>query len=339
MKTKQIIFTKPCIAEVLEKEIEAPRGNEVQIRLACSTISSGTERANLVGDPNVSVGNGVAPFPRILGYSSAGVVEAVGEDVTNFKPGDRVATSWSIHSELVNRPEELVYHLPDDISYQDGALFHIATFPLAAIRKCRLEIGESAVIMGMGLLGLTAIPLLKAAGAVPVIAVDPVPEKREKALQTGADYAFDPFEEGFAEKVKQVTDGGARVGIEVTGVGAGLDGILDCMASFGRVALLGCTRNKEFTIDYYKKVHGRGITLIGAHTLARPQQESHGGWWTQRDDIAAVMKLTEMGRLHLSDLIDEVHSPMEAPEIYARLAVEKAFPLVQFDWRDMSCTK
>ena len=127
----------------------------------------------------------------------------------------------------------------------------------------------------------------------------------------------------------------AKVGIEVTGIGAGLDGILDCMARFGRVALLGCTRNKDFTIDYYRKVHGPGITLVGAHTQARPQYESSDGWWTQRDDIATTLKLTEMGRIKLSDMIDEIHSPAQAPEVYTRLANEKSFPMVQFDWRKL----
>ena len=125
------------------------------------------------------------------------------------------------------------------------------------------------------------------------------------------------------------------MGIEVTGIGAGLDGILDCMARYGRVALLGCTRNKDFTIDYYRKVHGPGITLVGAHTQARPQYESSNGWWTQRDDIATTLKLTEMGRIKLSDMIDEIHSPVEAPEVYTRLANEKSFPMVQFDWRKL----
>ena len=69
---------------------------------------------------------------------------------------------------------------------------------------------------------------------------------------------------------KEISNGGVKVGIEVTGVGAALDGILDCMARFGRVALLECTRSSDFTIDYYRKVHGLGITLVGAHTNARP---------------------------------------------------------------------
>lgn len=340
MKSKQIVFTKPCVAELIENEVRLPEANEVQVRLVISTISSGTERANLVGDPNIGIGsNGLVVFPRVSGYSSSGIVAAVGEAVTDLKPGDRVAMSWTIHSQFVTLKRELVYRLPDKVSFHDGALFHIGIFPLAAIRKCHLEIGESAIVMGLGILGLVAIPLLKAAGAVPVIAVDPVPRKREKALSVGADYALDPFAEDFAKIVKEITDGGAKVGIEVTGIGAGLDGILDCMARFGRVALLGCTRNKEFTIDYYRKVHGPGITLVGAHTLARPDFESHSGWWTQKDDIDAVMRLTEMGRIKLSDMIDEIHSPLEAPEVYTRLANEKAFPLVQFDWRTLECAE
>lgn len=337
MKVKQIAFTKPGVAELTEIEVGAPKVNEVQVRLAVSTISSGTERANLIGDPNVGPNSaGAVVFPRVLGYSSSGVVEAVGEGVTDFKMGDRVAMSWTTHTQVLNISQDCVYKLPDNVSFNDGALLHISIFPLAAIRKCHLEIGESAIVMGMGVLGLVAIPLLKAAGAVPIIAVDPIPEKRKKALAVGADYALDPYAEDFAKTVKEITNSGAKVGIEVTGVGAGLDGILDCMARFGRVALLGCTRNKEFTIDYYRKVHGPGITLVGAHTQARPNYESHNGWWTQRDDINAVMKLTEMGRIRLSDIIDEIHSPLEAPEVYRRLATEKSFPMVQFDWRKLS---
>lgn len=342
MKTKRIAFVKPCVAELEDFELPAPGAEEVQVRLVVSTISSGTERANLVGDLNISIREQdcqKAVFPRYGGYSSSGVVEAIGENVTGLKIGDRVALSWSTHSARLNIRQNLVHKLPDSISFEDGALLHISTFPLAALRKCRLEIGESAIVMGLGVLGLLAIPLLKNAGAVPIIAVDPIAEKREKALSIGADYALDPFDPEFSKKVKELTNGGAKVGIEVTGIGAGLDGILNCMAPFGRVALLGCTRNKNFHIDYYKKVHGPGITLIGAHTLARPQQESAPGWWTQKDDVLTTLHLIEMGRFQLSKIIDEVHSPNEAAEVYTRLANEKAFPLVQFDWRKLECVK
>ena len=337
MNSRNIVFTRVNTAELLEEPVPALKEGDVLVQLAVSSISSGTERANLTGSKTVSwkrPEDREAVFPRRVGYSSAGVVMEVGSAVTSVKPGDRVALSWSKYEQFCVVKESDVCPI-GDISFEDAALFHIATFPLAAIRKCRLEIGESAIVMGMGMLGLMALQLLKTAGAVPIIAVDPVPEKREKALQSGADYALDPFAPDFAETARRLTNGGAQVGIEVTGVGAGLNGILDCMACYSRVALLGCTRSSDFTIDYYRKVHGPGITLIGAHTKARPGYESHPGWWTQQDDMKTLVHLTQMGRLQPSALVEETHSPAEAPVIFDRLAREKTFPIVQFDWRKL----
>lgn len=337
MESRDIQIVAPCLAEVVTTQLPAPEADQVQVKLAVSTISSGTERANVIADPNTGFDpNHREEFPiKDLGYSAAGTVVAVGQAVTDLQPGDRVAISWSYHGQYINVRRANVHKLPHNISFRDAALFHIGIFPLAAVRKCRVELGEPAIVMGMGVLGLVALKLLKAAGAAPIIAVDPVPQKREKALASGADFALDPMAPDFAETAKKLTGGGAAVGIEVTGIGAGLDGILDCMARFGRVALLGCTRNKDFTIDYYRKVHAPGITLIGAHTAARPKRESHGGWWTQTDDMQALLRLHAMGRLKLSELIDETHSPEEAPEIYRRLVKERCFPVVQFDWEMM----
>lgn len=336
MKNEGIVFVEANRAELLELEMPEPKAGQVVVKTAVSTISSGTERANLTGDLNISTGEifTEAKFPRRAGYSSAGVVEKVGEGVTSVKPGDRVAMYWTLHQRYNCIPESQVYKIDDATSFNEAALWHIATFPLAAIRKCRLEIGESVIVMGQGVLGMMAVKLLKAAGAAPIIAVDPVAVKREQALKIGADYAVDPYAPEFANTVISLTGGGTKVAIEVTGLGKGLDCALDCMAAFGRVALLGCTRNSNFTIDYYRKVHGPGITLIGAHTNARPAHESHGGWWTARDDELAVQRLVKLGRLEFSSLIAEVHKPEAAAKVYGRLAVEKAFPLVQFDWSE-----
>ncbi len=334
MNNKRIVFTSIGKAEFLDAPVREVGVDEVQVKIYTSTISSGTERANLMGSKTVSWRTPEAKeavFPRYAGYSSAGVVLKVGENVKDISVGDRVALRWSTHTHIQNINKSLVTKI-GDIDFRDAALFHISIFPLAAIRKCRLEIGESAIVMGMGVLGLCAIPLLKVAGAVPIIAVDPDPIKREKALKCGADYALDPFDKDFSKTAKRLTNGGANVGIEVTGIGAGLDGILDCMARFGRVALLGCTRSNDFSIDYYRKVHGPGITLVGAHTDARPQTDSSNGFWTQQDDMEAVKKLHEMGRIKLSNMVDETYSPEKATEIYNRLCDNKTFPIVQFDW-------
>lgn len=345
MTNPRIVFDSAGVAAVRDIEKPSPKSGEVLLRIETTTISSGTERANLLGDPRVSIAPNAVDdvpfgdpslFPRVCGYSAAGIVEEVGENVKDIKVGDRVAASWTKHQRYICVGEKNIHKLPDnDFSFSVGSIVHIATFPLAAIRKCNLELGESAAVMGLGILGLIALQLLKAAGATPVIAVDPVPEKRALALSMGADYAFDPFEKDFADKVKQVTDGGLKVAIEVTGNGKALDTVLDCMAKFGRLALLGCTRNSDFTIDYYKKVHGPGISLIGAHTLARHKLESAHGNWTEHDDAMAIIRLEQLGRTDLKKLVSEVHSPLEAPEVFHRLATEKAFPVVQFDWSEI----
>lgn len=337
-QTTTITFTAPSVVELKQESLPALNDFDVLVELAISTISSGTERANLIGDKNVSSDTEEdIPFPRVCGYSSAGTVLQVGKKVSSVKPGDRVALSWSTHSKYVVLEEENVHKIHDDhICFSEAALWMIGTFPLAAIRKCALEIGESAIVMGLGILGLMGIKLLRAAGAAPIIAVDPVAEKRDYALQIGADYAFDPFEADFSEKVKAVTGGGANVALEVTGIGAGLEGVLDCMAPFGRVALLGCTRDKHFSIDYYRKVHRPGIALIGAHTKARPASESSKGLWTTHDDIMALQRLNCLGRLDLAAMVEEKYPPQKAPEIYERLLKEKTFPLIQFDWSQLS---
>ena len=338
MLTNRILFTEPYVAKLVPEELSAPKAGQVQVKILVSTISSGTERAKLVGDVNISstkAADKQAKFPRAGGYSSAGQVVAVGDGVEGFEPGDRVAVFWSTHSSYVNVPVKKLLKLPNDVPLEEAALWNIATFPMAAIRKCRLEMGESAIVMGQGVLGQMAVMQLRAAGAVPIIAVDPAESKRKRALQIGADYAIDPFDENFAQKVIEITGGGAKVAIEVTGIGSGLNGVLDCMRPRGRVALLGCTRNSDFSVDYYRKVHGPGITLIGAHTFARPEVDSAPGWFTEADDRKTLMDFYRFGRLHLSDLIEETHKPEEAPEVYTRLATEKIFPLVQFDWRNM----
>ncbi|MBQ9915525.1 MAG: zinc-binding alcohol dehydrogenase [Clostridia bacterium] len=336
MEIKQIVFTKKDTAELLTKTGTCG-DNEVCVKTAFSTVSCGTERANITGDPNVSIGApGEAFFPRYLGYSSSGVVTEIGKNVTSVKVGDRVAMFSSTHSSYNILPEYYVVKIEDDrVSLAEAAMSYIAIFPLAAIRKTRLEIGESCLVMGLGILGQLAVQEARAAGAVPIIACDLVAERREEALKNGADYALNPAEEGFAEKVKELTGGGVNVCIEVTGVGQGFDQALDCMARFGRVALLGCTRDKNFTIDYYRKIHGPGITVVGAHTMARPVYESSAGWFTAVDDIKAVLRLAGANRLNLKSMIAETHKPEDCPSVYTRLVNDRNFPpIVQFDWSE-----
>ena len=335
MNTKQIVFTAPHVAELLEAEYLAPKSGEVTVELEYSAISAGTEKANFIGARNSIhlTEDAEAVFPRTVGYSTAGHVIAVGEGVADISVGDKVIVAWGKHKKHLTVKANKIVKIPEGVSTKEASMALISTFPLAAIRKTGLEIGESAMVMGLGILGIFAVQQLKAAGAYPIIAVDPVRERRELALRLGADYAIDPTEEGFSDTVKALSEGGVNVCIEVTGLGIGLVQALDCMKKMGRVALLGCTRSSKFEIDYYGKVHGPGISLIGAHTMARPKGESAPRLWTDADDLKAVMNLIKGGRLNFKGMISEIHSPEEAHAVFTRLANEKNFPIgVLFDW-------
>lgn len=335
MRTQSIVFTHVNHAELISEDTKPMGPKDALVRLEYSTISSGTERANLTGELNISIYQRYtsAVFPRRGGYSASGIVLETGPEVTSVQPGDRVVVSEGCHTQYVCIGEEHLHRLEHDtMNMQDAAMAFIGTFPMAAVRKCHVEIGESAMVMGLGVLGLMAVQLLRAAGVVPVIAVDPIASKREIALRFGADVALNPLQEDFSQQVRQLTRGGAQVAIEVTGVGKALDQTLDCMQRFGRVALLGCTRHSDFTIDYYRKIHAPGISLIGAHTQARPRTESSAGLWTHHDDILALMNLCDKGRIDLKAMVEEVYSPAEATEVYRRLAADSFFPIVQFNW-------
>ena len=105
------------------------------------------------------------------------------------------------------------------------------------------------------------------------------------------------------------------------------------MRKFGRVALLGCTRNSDFTIDYYRKVHGPGITPVGAHTAVRPIEESSPNEWTTRDDMSAIMNLISHGRLGFTKVYERIASPLDADKIYDEPINDRSFPVTLF-YRD-----
>ena len=102
---KKLIFAAVNKPELIDVPVREPRDNEVLVKTAFSTISCGTERANLTGSTNVGPGGGMPVYPVALGYSTSGIVEKIGKDVTSVAPGDRVAMYWTVHA-AYNTPNE-----------------------------------------------------------------------------------------------------------------------------------------------------------------------------------------------------------------------------------------
>ncbi len=333
MNAAVIVFPSQGKACLESFEIPCLAADEVLVESSYSVISAGTEVANLQQLPNtVSAKN---DFPHYPGYSGTGIVVDVGTGVEKLCPGDRVVVPWGGHRSHVVKKAEDVLRIDDNaINLMDASFAHIASFSFLGVRKLRLELGESAVVAGMGILGVFALQIAALSGAVPVLALDFDETRRALARDLGAAAAFSPDEEELAEKIRDATGGtGPNAVVEVTGSAAALQQALEYIAWEGRISLLGCTRISDVPIDFYKYVHRRGVALLGAHTYARPKLDSAPGRWTERDDYRTFVKLLAAERMQVRSLISEVVSPAAADSVYARLAQESNPPLgVVFDW-------
>ena len=332
MKSKQIFFTDVHKAELLEVDVPEVQENEVLTDMEYTVVSGGTERANIMGAENT----GGYVFPKSLGYCGVGRVVKTGAAVKSVAAGDRVLVYHGCHKKYNIRPEEEITKVEDEkISSLDASFVIIAAMGLGGVRKLELELGESAMVMGLGLLGIFAVQFCRLSGAYPVIAADPNPERRALALRLGADYALDPMASDFVEQVKAVTKGkGVQATVEVTGVAVAMKQALECASWMGRISLLGCTRVSDCAIDYYQQVHRPGIKLIGAHNFVRPKMESYPHHWTHQDDCKAILDLIAAGRLQVAPVVSRVVAPEDAPAIYDQLCDDPAFPIgTVFDWR------
>jgi len=329
MKQKRVVFVRQNQVAVEDFELRKLASGEVLIKSVSTLISPGTETAFLMALPNTS---GV--FPQYPGYSNAGIVAAVGDIVSQIRIGDRVASGTSHASHVLAR-EENVLKIPDGLSFDEAAFFALASIALQGVRKANIELGDSVVVLGQGLVGQLALQLAKLSGGMPVIGVDLYDSRLELSPRHGADYVFNPGKVHLEEEMGKATEGkGASVVIEATGSPEAIPTALKLAGNYGRVILLGSTRG-ESTVNFYRDVHRKGVTVIGAHNSIRPKYESRHGWWTSRDDGTLVLKLMGKGLLQVKDLISLKVSYKEAPEAYRRIMESKETALgVILDWTE-----
>lgn len=331
MQVKTITFTAPQTVELTMQESKPLQGDSVLIRMEYSVVSGGTERANLMDMANTS-----KRFPKFPGYCGVGTVVEIGAQVTTVQPGDRVLAYHGRHAQYCVISEARVTKITQtELDSLDASFVVISAMGLGGVRKLELELGESAMVMGLGLLGMFSVQFLRLSGAYPVIAADLNPDRRALALALGADYALDPSAPDFARQVKDLTGGKGVNGIvEVSGQAVALQQALECASWRGRISLLGCTRVSDCPIDFYTQVHGPGIKLIGAHNFVRPKFESQPHLWTHQDDCKAILALLAAGRIQVRPMVSRVVKPEQAPEVYAQLCDDPAFPMgTVFDWR------
>ncbi|PAF23261.1 butanediol dehydrogenase [Terribacillus saccharophilus] len=182
--------------------------------------------------------------PVTMGHEFSGEVVEVGPEVKDYQVGDRVVVEpiFATHghqgaynldkqmgflglaggggglSEYVAVDEELLFKLPDSLSYEQGALVEPSAVALYAVRSSKVKAGDKVAVFGCGPIGLLVIEALKAAGATEIYAVELSPERQAKAEELGA-IVVDPGKvDDTVEEIRRLTDGGVEVAFEVTGV-------------------------------------------------------------------------------------------------------------------------
>jgi 2-desacetyl-2-hydroxyethyl bacteriochlorophyllide A dehydrogenase len=270
------------------------------------------------------------PLPVTLGHEVAGIVEAVGPEAARFRKGDRVAVHYlvacgdchhcrrgfeqfCITGQMVGKhrdggwadhicvPERSLIPLPPEVSIEQGAVMMCSSSTsLHALRKARLQGGESVAVFGIGGLGASALQLAKAMGALDVFAVDINPVKLALAESFGA-HPVNAAEADPVKEIRRQTGGrGVDVAVEVVGLPVTMRQAVQSLAVHGRAAIAGLS-DGTFEIASYAELLGKEAEVIGvADHLAQ--------------DMPLLMEFARRGALDLRKVITR-QVPLDATVI------------------------
>lgn len=271
---------------------------------------------------------------RPVGYSSAGVVVEVGEGVSAFRAGDRVAccgAGYANHAEVNFVPHNLVAKLPDAVSFEEGAFGTLGAIALQGVRRAAPALGDRVVVLGLGLLGQLTAQILRASGAV-TIGVDLKPERVELAKSLGLAHGFSVEDRDFVPGVLERTDGRGADAVIVTAAGgdAGLlNRAFDACRKKGRVVLVGDVPIRIQRDRIYKKELDFLISTSYGPGRYDPEYEEKGHdyplayvRWTLGRNLEEVGRLIESGALAVRPLVNATYPVERASEAYASLASE-----------------
>src|SRR3990170_4489230 len=266
-----------------EVPVPALEQGEALVRVGACGIC-GTDLKIVAG---VYKGSWPAALPFIQGHEWAGTVAALGEGVTGLQVGDRVAaenhkgcgtcancrrgrynicevarskgkayklyghSAQGAFADYAARPAGLLHKLPDAVSFEEGTIVNQGALGLHAIRRCRIEPGDTVAVVGPGLVGLITVQLAKAVGAIRVIVVGRG-ARLDLARELGADEVVDYWATIPSRVIRALTGGrGVDCAFECAGTPAAMSAALNGVRRGGRVSLVGLTGNKpvELNVD------------------------------------------------------------------------------------------
>ena len=252
--SRTIQFTKaggPEVLEFIETKVKAPGPHEVRIKVK----AIGLNRAESMWRCDQYIES--PKYPAGLGYESAGIVDAVGKDVTGVAVGDVVSTmpafsqnEYFTYGEVILVPDYAVVKHPKSLSFAEAASIWMmfVTAYGALIEDAKVTKGDFVVIpAASSSVGLAAIQLANYAGATP-IALTRTSQKRKRLLEAGAVHVIATVEQDLVAEVKRITDGkGARVAFDPVG-GEDFPKLISALAPQGIVYLYGALSESATTL-------------------------------------------------------------------------------------------
>ncbi|MBO7611915.1 MAG: bi-domain-containing oxidoreductase [Elusimicrobia bacterium] len=262
--------------------------------------------------------------PLPLGYCNVGEVIEVGKGVTEFKVGDKVASNGN-HAEFVCVPKNLVAKIPDNVTDDEACFTVISSIALQGLRNLKPQIGETIVVVGLGLIGLIAAQLLKANGCK-VVGTDFDQAKVDLAKKFGV-IAFNPATDGdVVAFVQNLTNDIGADGVLITASAKGDEVIHQCCQMCrkkGKIVLVGVIGLNMRRDDFYKKELTFQVSCSYGAGRYDENYENKGQdyplayvRWTEKRNFETILQLISDGKLDVKSLISEQVELKDYLQIY-----------------------
>jgi predicted dehydrogenase len=275
-----------------------------------------------------------------IGYSAAGVVLESGDGISDLHIGDRVACAGAQcahHAEVIRVPRNLAVRAPDKVDLEAASTVALGAIALQGVRRAQPTLGETFVVVGLGVIGQLTAQLLRANGCR-VIGTDLDPDRTRLALELGIDSSPDPENGSDLDHVLSCTDGLGADGVIITAATPSHDVVSSAFQMCrkkGRVVLVGDVGLNLKREDFYSKELDFFISTSYGPGRYDARYEEKGvdyppGYvrWTENRNMAEYLRLIQLGRIQVKPLMGQPFPVTEAGAAYASLQNSHPRPLI-----------